>query len=1481
MSSSPKSSHKKNRNHLALQKTLVQNHLQPQKNSSFSPRSDHISDSHEIFRSNFDDSNGFVGYVSSNSESNGSCPHLLELRSKLGPNPFRNLQGCLKVRPLGRASVRREPPHALVQCSACNDNPRRLLACIACAAISCHLHAPSHAADFADDVGGGGEGPSSPSSSHAIAVDVDRVELFCCICNDQVYDIDFDAAVVLAHSVAASAGPIQGPVPIPPAPAENLRKRRRVEYKPWSPDPNERALIVEKSSPLPSQPSRHGKPDAEPPWGLRGLNNLGNTCFMNSVLQALLHTPPLRNYFLSDKHNRYFCQQRNNSVVTRSKDHSSKENMEAARLCLACDLDALFSAVFSGDRTPYSPAKLLHSWWKHASNLASYEQQDAHEFFISMLDGIHEKLQKDKRKLQSQGSGDCCIAHKVFSGILRSDVMCTACGFTSTTYDPFIDISLDLEQNSEGSAKLASGKSNHASNGEAGSKNSSQSSGVSTLMGCLDRFTRPERLGSDQKFFCQKCQVRQESLKQMSIRKLPLVSCFHIKRFEHSHVKKMSKKVDRYLQFPFSLDMSTYLSSSILRSRFGERMFSFDGEDAAASCELSSEFELFAVITHSGKLDAGHYVTYLRLSNQWYKCDDAWITRVNDDIVRAAQGYMIFYVQKMLYYKASERQGEFEETVKIWTIAADTLSSPSGNMMSLKDWVSSQLLSRSLATSRPLSAADSFLSEGSPDEDFHNEVHTSDPRAVLVTPDSCRHSSTRNNQENLNHVSYTTGYGPEDREQFNTQEVNGENPSRSDYEDEKTLDPLGKIECLQIKFLRLLKRFGLSQDNLLVSKVLYRIQLATLIRAGDSDLKRANLRSDKAQQIAEEREVSGFPELDFSVRILLLGRSGVGKSSTINSIFNQMKAATDAFQPSTDHIQEVVGTVNGIQISFIDTPGLLPFSPSSVRKNRKILHSVKRFIRKSPPDIILYFERLDLINTGYSDFPLLKLVSEVFGPAIWFNTMIAMTHASSSLPEGPDGYPVIYDSFIARCTDLLQHYIHQSVSDAKLENPVVLVENHTHCRTNIRGEKVLPNGQVWKDQFFLLCLCTKVLGEVNSLLEFEDGMQLGPLNRNRVASLPHLLTAFLKHHTRLNLHEADDTVEDFLLLDSEEEDEYDQLPPIRILKKAQFHKLNDSQKKQYLDELDYRETLYLKKQMRDEIRRKKERLFDDENLASDIHPSDQEVAPEPVLLPDMAVPPSFDSDNPVHRYRCLVTDDQWLARPVLDPNGWDHDVGFDGINLETAVEIRKNVFTCVTGQMSKDKQDFSVQSECAAAFMDPKGPTYSVAIDAQSGGKELMCTVHSNIKLRNLKYNLTDCGVCVTSFGNQKFFGAKIEDSILIGKRMKLSVNAGQMRGGGQVAYGGSLEATLRGRDYPVRNEKVSFTMTFLSLDKDTVFGANLQSDFRLRRDTKMSVNANINTRRMGQVSIKTASSECMEIAIIAAVSVIGTLLRRKPNATT
>ncbi|KAM9774069.1 ubiquitin carboxyl-terminal hydrolase 22 isoform 3-T3 [Syngnathus typhle] len=267
--------------------------------------------------------------------------------------------------------------------------------------------------------------------------------------------------------------------------------------------------------------------------GLRGLINLGNTCFMNCIVQALTHTPLLRDFFLSDRHK---CEMQSNS-------------------CLVCEMSQLFQEFYSGHRSPHIPFRLLHLVWTHARHLAGYEQQDAHEFLIAALDVLHRHCKDDNGKKANNPNHCNCIIDQIFTGGLQSDVTCQVCHGVSTTIDPFWDISLDLPGSSTPFWPLSPvGKDGSTLNGE------SHATGATTLTDCLRRFTRPEHLGSSAKIKCGGCHSYQESTKQLTMKKLPIVACFHLKRFEHS--AKLRRKITTYVSFPLELDMTPFMASS-------------------------------------------------------------------------------------------------------------------------------------------------------------------------------------------------------------------------------------------------------------------------------------------------------------------------------------------------------------------------------------------------------------------------------------------------------------------------------------------------------------------------------------------------------------------------------------------------------------------------------------------------------------------------------------------------------------------------------------------------------------------------------------------------------------------------------------------------------------------------------------------------------------------------------------------------------
>jgi ubiquitin carboxyl-terminal hydrolase 22/27/51 len=242
---------------------------------------------------------------------------------------------------------------------------------------------------------------------------------------------------------------------------------------------------------------------------IRGVRNLGSTCFLSTVIQTFLHNPLLRAHFLSGSH--IPRGERECPVV---KDRG---------VCFGCEVDTLFGQVWGPgspekrtDRpggyvvpnrpslplplslspSPYDPLPsengggdggeaidggvvptgIIWTLWgaglrdglastASSTVLAGYAQQDAHEFFIAALDMLHASSPGMRE------DGRCgCIVHRTFAGSLSSQVRCEGCGNVTRTLDPILDLSLEVPL-----------------------LDKARSSSLS-LPECIEKYTLPERL---------------------------------------------------------------------------------------------------------------------------------------------------------------------------------------------------------------------------------------------------------------------------------------------------------------------------------------------------------------------------------------------------------------------------------------------------------------------------------------------------------------------------------------------------------------------------------------------------------------------------------------------------------------------------------------------------------------------------------------------------------------------------------------------------------------------------------------------------------------------------------------------------------------------------------------------------------------------------------------------------------------------------
>jgi ubiquitin carboxyl-terminal hydrolase 22/27/51 len=246
-------------------------------------------------------------------------------------------------------------------------------------------------------------------TGHVLGIDIQTFHVFCRLCRDYVHSSDLEEAMEEGIRLATGL-----PKPVSKMTEATVLSTVLTKY----------------------QPDLHNVPSKAHVLGLRGMVNMGNTCFMSSVLQALLHNPYLRGVFLSNSS--WLPTDSTIALSPTSNSRDLKFGEEAPML--RSDFLRLFSEMYSGATSPHAPYYLLYSVWQMSAHWAGDEQQDAHEFLIFMLNRLHSQMQTKRPGTANATS----IIHRVFQGVLRSDVTCCGCGNISTTYDNFFDIPLDL-----------------------------------------------------------------------------------------------------------------------------------------------------------------------------------------------------------------------------------------------------------------------------------------------------------------------------------------------------------------------------------------------------------------------------------------------------------------------------------------------------------------------------------------------------------------------------------------------------------------------------------------------------------------------------------------------------------------------------------------------------------------------------------------------------------------------------------------------------------------------------------------------------------------------------------------------------------------------------------------------------------------------------------------------------------------------------
>ncbi|KAJ3877893.1 hypothetical protein F5051DRAFT_407196 [Lentinula edodes] len=410
---------------------------------------------------------------------------------------------------------------------------------------------------------------------------------------------------------------------------------------------NQPATVVVNPAPLPIESSADTRQF--------GLENFGNTCYANSVLQALYFCAPFRDLLLQSPDSPPLAggsppENYNPSplVPVRRKPERKASTSGTindgpsaqAVIPIPPNPTSLFSALRSlflhisthpSDKGTVAPSAFIEQLRRVNELFRSTMHQDAHEFFNYLLNKIVEEIEED-RKVSQHGSGsaddlsnsittlgskvpstmnsansdqspDSTLVHKLFEGTLTSETRCLTCETVSSRDESFIDLSIDIEQNS-------------------------------SVTACLRQFSASEMLCQRNKFFCDACCDLQEAEKRMKIKKLPNVLALHLKRFKYQEDSNKYIKLSYRVAYPLQLRLFNTVD---------------DAEDA------DRLYNLFAIVVHLGNgPHHGHYISIIKTLGTWFVFDDDNVYPIPEKDIPKYYGDSNAGSAYVLYYEAAD-----------------------------------------------------------------------------------------------------------------------------------------------------------------------------------------------------------------------------------------------------------------------------------------------------------------------------------------------------------------------------------------------------------------------------------------------------------------------------------------------------------------------------------------------------------------------------------------------------------------------------------------------------------------------------------------------------------------------------------------------------------------------------------------------------------------------------------------------------------